>query len=175
MSGKSFFDRFGKTEASKPAARMQLVSWQEKGPYVNIKYALQWIAPDGTIRIPEQQEQHFKGLSFTAAGKEYGSCRELCARETEDSRIYLDVYGREVFEYKERFPCFDSYDYLYEHRYFRWFHILDGDRLCCVYCEDERPDTRVTEDLRFLRKGAWDEMKEINWQGCADENEEKSI
>lgn len=145
---------------------MQLVQRQLPGPYVNIEYTLQWVMPDGTVRIPEETTRKFSHVGiFRAAGKLYSSRSQLCARQTDaDGTRFLDIYDREVFACRERFPCFDSYDYLYEHRYYRWFFIRHMDTLTCVYCEDERPGVQVTEDIRFLRENCWKAIREAGWQ-----------
>ena len=83
-----------------------------------------------------------------------------------EDQLFRDVYGREVFAFRERFPCFDSYDYLYEHRYFRWFYIREGDSLYCVYYVDEQKTVKITDDVRRIEKrDAWESMRALNWQG----------
>ncbi len=143
---------------------MELVSWNKPGPYVDIKYAVQWKYDDDSIRIPEPSEENvFDGSSFSAAGKSYCSWQQLCAEESQNEYVFSDIYGREVFAYKERFPCFDSFDYLHENRYFRWFYIRQADKLCCVYLADGRGTVKVTEDVRFIKDDAWKAMQETKW------------
>lgn len=153
----------------KEIAKLQLVSQREKGPFVSIRYYVQWEYPDGTVRVPEESEMKFACPgSFTAAGKAYSSWQELCAvREDEYGQICRDIYGREVFAEWERFPCFDSYDYLYENRYYRWFYIREGDKLTCVYYKDEQKTIHVTEDVRRMRDRCWKAMQKANWQGAS--------
>lgn len=148
-------------------AKMELVSEQLPGPYVNIRYYVRWTMPDGTLRKPAPKERNFlyPGV-FTAGGKIYSNISQLCVEKLDQwGHICRDVYGREVFAEWERFPCFDSYDYLYEHRYYRWFYIRDNDRLICVYYEDEKKKITVTEDVKKLPDRCWKTMKELNWQG----------
>ena len=145
-------------------AKMELVSWNKPGPFVDIVYAVQWKLDDGSVRIPEAAEQTvFDGNSFFAAGKSYSSWQQLCAEQTGNTYVFIDKYRRQVFAYKERFPCFDSYDYLNENRYFRWFYIREAGRLCCVYLADGRGTVEVTEDVRFIKDEAWKAMQEANW------------
>lgn len=145
-------------------AKMELVSWNAPGPYVDIKYAVQWRLPDGSVRLPQPSEKTiFEGNSFSAAGKSYYAWQQLCSERTVKEEVFLDIYGREVFAWKERFPCFDSYDYLHENRYFRWFYIREAGRLCCVYLADGRGTVEVTEDVRFIKDEAWKAMQEANW------------
>ncbi len=42
------------------------------------------------------------------------------------SGIYVNEYGLYVFEYFRRYPCFDSYDYASENRYYQLFIISDS-------------------------------------------------
>lgn len=144
-------------------AKLQLTSQALPGPYVDIRYYAQWVYEDGTVRKPEESEVKFAYPGkFTAAGKEYSSWQELCT--VKEGRICRDIHGREVIVEWERFPCFDSYDYLYENRYYRWFYIREGDKLTCVYYVDEQKKILVTEDVWKIRERCWKAMKEANWQ-----------
>jgi len=148
-------------------AKMELVSEQLPGPYVNIRYYVRWTMPDGTLRKPEPKERNYvyPGI-FTAGGKDYCNISQLCAEKLDEwGHVCRDIYGRDVFAEWERFPCFDSYDYLYEHRYYRWFYIRDNDRLTCVYYEDEQKKITVTEDAVKIHDRCWKSMAEYNWQG----------
>ena len=65
---------------------------------------------------------------FEAGGKHYNSAKELRWQKTEIqdkfADVYKDVHGRWVMHYSERYPCFDSSDYLYEDRYYRYNLIV---------------------------------------------------
>ena len=168
MKMAEFFDKFRRKEEKEvPRAKLRLIQWQLPGPYVNIKYAVEWAMPDGSVRVPEEGERRSFGLrEFSAGGREYLSLNQLMAEELVESQIYKDVYGRSVFAFKERFPCFDSYDYLHENRYYRWFYVREGDTLSCVYYRDECDHVHVVDDLRYIdKKAAWEEMNESGWQG----------
>lgn len=150
----------------KKTATMHLLKEQLPGPYVNIRYYVQWRNPDGTVRKSEPEEKAFSYPGFfTAGGRVYTSVSQLCAKKLdEQGHVCRDVYGREVFAEWERFPCFDSYDYLYEHRYYRWFYIRNKDTLTCVYYEDEQKKITVTEDVNKLPRRCWEAMEAQKWQ-----------
>lgn len=98
---------------------------------------------------------------FFAAGKHYDSVSQLCLEEDLDTRRARDIHGREVLYLKERFPCFDSYDLLYENRYYRWFFIRQDNSLTRVYQIDGRDRVYVTEDVRNLENKCWEQMKKL--------------
>lgn len=112
------------------------------------------------IRKPETQKREFlQQTGFLAAGKAYRNVAQLSAQETEDDHFCRDIYGREVLCFWERFPCFDSYDYLYEDRYYRWFFIRQDDKVTLVYCADTQPGIEVTEDVQEISTKWWDEIQ----------------
>ena len=84
---------------------------------------------------------------FIAAGRRYISERQLTALKTETERVYTDAYGRTVLALRERFPCFDSYDALYEDRYYRWYFIVHDGALALVRTQDDRDEYTVTERI----------------------------
>ena len=147
-------------------AKLKLTTYQVPGPYVNIRYLVRWEGEDVSLRKPEEQKKEFcyPGL-FWAAGRVYHSWKDLCHKKLdEDGHVCRDIYGREVLAVWERFPCFDSYDYLYENRYYRWFFIREEDALTCVDYTDEQKRIKVTEDAGCIREKCWKLMKELNWQ-----------
>lgn len=83
---------------------------------------------------------------FTAAGKTYTSADQLKAQQCGEWE-YQDCYGRRVLYDRERFPCFDSHDLLYENRYFHTCLIQTGETWTCVKITDEEPEVRVIENL----------------------------
>lgn len=112
------------------------------------------------VRKPETVKKEFRHqIGFTAAGKVYKSVSQLTAFKSEDSHFCKDIYGREVLCFWERFPCFDSYDYLYEDRYYRWFFIRRDDKLTLVYSVDTRPKIEVTEDVQEISTKWWEEIQ----------------
>lgn len=125
---------------------------------------IEWVAPDGSVRIPEESSRDYRypGV-FMAAGKLYVSWKQLCVFTDESGYFARDIYGRDVFCMRERFPCFDSYDYANEHRYYRWFFIRTKDRLTRVYHADERRVIQVTEDVHSLENACIRKMQEQGW------------
>lgn len=122
-----------------------------------------WEASDGTVRVPEEKHKEFLYPGpFFAAGKAYVSWKELCV-EQEDSGLCRDTYGREVFCMSELFPCFDSYDYANEHRYYRWFFLREKGKLTRVYYADERYKIEVTEDVAALENNCREQLQSIGW------------
>lgn len=95
---------------------------------------------------------------FTAAGKVYLSLAQLRAKKLDEQEgvlyrgykipAYRDSYGRRVLYFRERFPCFDSYDSIHENRYYHWYAILHEGGVALVYTEDEKPGTQVQENYR---------------------------
>ena len=150
----------------KEKATMMLTSESLSKVYVSYAYGIQWKNPDGSIRTPEESKRAFPYPgAFQAGGRPYLSVNQLCAKKLdEDGHICQDVYGRDVFAEWERFPCFDSYDYLHEHRYYRWFYIRNNDQLTCVYYTDERNKIEVTEDVKKLPRRCWEAIDECKWQ-----------
>ena len=76
--------------------------------------------------------------AFEAAGKEYQRLSQLVVVESpKGAPWFQDIYGREGLHLTERFPCFDSYDYMYEDRYFHDLFICEKDRLTHLLVTDE--------------------------------------
>ena len=92
---------------------------------------------------------------FIAAGKPYLAVSQLKAKEEGELNgvlyrgfkvpQYRDVHGRRVLYFRERFPCFDSYDRLHENRYYHWYAIESDGKVTLVYTEDEKPGAQVHE------------------------------
>ena len=93
---------------------------------------------------------------FIAAGKPYLTVSQLKAKEEGELDgvfyrgfkvpQYRDAHGRRVLYFRERFPCFDSYDRLHENRFYHWYAIENEDKVTLVYTEDEKPGAQVHED-----------------------------
>ena len=117
------------------------------------------------VRTPESRTVTMPASGFTAAGKRYKDLGQLVRRRENGGSWATDAYGRNVLALAERFPCFDSSDYLYEDRYFRWFFLcLDG-KLTCVYHTDGADTVTVTEDVLDLEKECWAEMNKLECFG----------
>lgn len=87
----------------------------------------------------------FDGPDFVAGGKRYRSVNELFAVKTEDPFLRYDRYGRRVLCLRDRFPCFDEFDAMYENRFYRWSLIENRGTLTLVYTADDRDNARVVE------------------------------
>ena len=123
-----------------------------------------WASPDGNIRIPiERNRDFFYPGPFTAAGRIYPGWKALCFKLDESGYLATDIYGREVFCIMERFPCFDSYDYAHENRYYWWLFIKEKGKLTRIYHADGTHKIQVTEDVRNLEDKCWQQMKKMDW------------
>ena len=121
--------------------------------------ALEWVS-GGQVRIPRESSSTFQqGASLLAAGRLYAGTGLITAGKPPADGWTKDLYGRQVYCYQERFPCFDSYDYLHEKRCYRWFFIYQDGRLTRIYTEDEQPAVCVTEDVAFLENQFWEKLE----------------
>lgn len=110
---------------------------------------------------------------FKAAGKVYRSERELRALCGEEFRsgveldcwvgLCRDVHGREVLHVSRRFPTFDSWDLLYDKRYYHWYHIRHQGGLTLVYTSDDTDEVRITEALQPERSVHAGILREVGW------------
>lgn len=125
-----------------------------------------------SVRIPTEISRKFPYPgSFTVAGKTYESWQQLCQVETGTSGLYQDIYGRYVFYTSELFPCFDSYDFLYETRRYRWFFILGNGKLTRVYYTDEQKYIHVTEDVANIEDKCWGDLEKLSfWESQGAQN-----
>lgn len=123
-----------------------------------------------SVRIPQEKTVECEGMqSFTLGGKTYRNINHFI--HSDDEKTWTtDVYGRTVLCLKNRFPCFDSYDYLYEHRYYRWFFLREGNSLHRVFVTDERKKFYVTEDVARLENDCWKKMQELGYCQQTEEN-----
>ena len=60
-----------------------------------------------------------------------------------------------MLDMKERYPCFDSYDFATENRYFHWYLILSEGRMSQVYYDDGNGTGEITEDIEKLHYSAY--------------------
>ncbi len=112
------------------------------------------------VRVPSEITRIYALESgFTAAGKHYDRCEQLYAQADRRKIWCRDIYGREVLYLAERFPCFDSSDFLTENRFFRWFFLREGQRLTRVFYTDETDKIYVTEDVANLEHRCWQDME----------------
>lgn len=104
---------------------------------------------------------------FWAAGKEYRSLRQLWAYEISNGEYrtvkYIDCYKRTVIDACERFPCFDSYDYASENRYYHNCFIMDNNQLSYIYFSDNRRNkVTVIDDLDMIPGNVWRRL--VSWE-----------
>ena len=124
---------------------------------------IEWVSSNGSVREPEEETKTFAYPGpFTAAGKPYPNLKSLAVIKRNDL-LYKDIYGRPVVCVSERFPCFDSYDYANENRYYRWFFIREKGKLTRVYYADERPKVEVTEDVASLENRCREALQKAGW------------
>lgn len=113
-------------------------------------------------RIPNETTCVYKdGKRFVAAGRSYPNLKALTAVKREEPNWYKDIYGRDVLYFCNRFPCFDSYDYMTETRYYRWMFIFGDDTLTRVYHTDEQEEIFVTEDVRCIELDWWSKIQKL--------------
>lgn len=138
--------------------------------FVNEKRKVEWIdVKQGTLetaetlRMPKPEKTVHKGMhAFVAAGCRYKNITDLtCKERGGEYGRYRDSHGRNVLHIRERFPCFDSGDYLHENRYYHWVYLAVENRLYCVYYEDEGRQITVTEDVDTIDARVWRHMNEL--------------
>ena len=111
-----------------------------------------------TVREPDaQMVEYSKARKFSLGGKTYPNYRLFLKKL--DGEWGEDIYGRKVLCTKEKYPCFDSYDYLHENRYFRWYFIRVGNSVSQLFVADDRSKMYVTEDVQNIECWAWGRMK----------------
>jgi len=95
---------------------------------------------------------------FTICGKKYDAPKDLLHREEYEyigdwkypdcqMTVYRDIHGRRVLHLDEKFPCFDVWDSLYEHRYYHWYFVAHESGVAVAYTEDERDEISVVENM----------------------------
>lgn len=161
-----------------PAWRSDMIP-QAEGPGEKVTYPgfsggttrIRWVSRETdessqpvAVRIPEPTTRSAPLSDFRAAGRTYTAPRDM-TREwfTEDGVDWCyDIYGRRVLCLKEKFPCFDSSDFLYEKRYFRWFFLYENGKLTRVQHTDERGVVTVTEDVRDVENRWLQELQKLD-------------
>ena len=102
---------------------------------------------------------------FTVVGCCYKNLIQLnvAKQRSKSDHLYRDAYGRKMLYFKERYPCFDCFDYMTEDRYYHWYLFNIDDRLICVHYGDDTRWISVTEDVSNVRDEWLKEMKKIGW------------
>lgn len=116
------------------------------------------------IRNPQEKNRVYPfARGFTAAGKRYADLGELRAQSGGHPNWYRDIYGREVLCLAKHFPCFDCFDAVHEHRFYRWFFLREANALTRVYFADESEFIYVTEDVENVEDFCWEEMNRLGY------------
>lgn len=153
--------------AENDRAKVARVTKKPDTKFVQTDRLIDWISREADeqghpliCRTPQPKVNKFPKLAgFLAAGSYYLTLGSLTKTTVDkDKNLYRDHLGRLVLAVQERFPCFDSYDYEHENRYYRWFYLIHKERLTCVYYADESMAIEVTEDVRVINKRAWEAM-----------------
>lgn len=135
-----------------------------RGLYSTIR--LRWVDENDSerCRIPQPVSRVY-GIRkpFMAAGKRYRSLSQLLLKSPKGMPWCRDIYGREVLHLTERFPCFDSYDYMYENRYFHDLFIYEKDTLTHIAVTDEDDTFTLTEDARDVKPTVWREFQNLGY------------
>ncbi len=110
-----------------------------------------------SVREPEPVTRTMPMGEFMAADRQYAAPRKLAVQwfDRDGLQWCADIFGRRVLYGAERFPCFDSSDYLYEDRYYRWFFLFEDGRLTRVQYTDGQDAVTVTEDVRDIENRWW--------------------
>lgn len=131
-------------------------------PTVDMRWVSREMGEDGqpiSVRTPVESRMEYPKVGFIVAGKFYASLAQLTVKRDIYGIWCEDCYGREVFCVSERFPCFDSSDFLHENRFYRWFFLRENGKLWRIFSIDETPIVSVTKDVRMLENTCWTEMQ----------------
>lgn len=136
--------------------------------FVQERRFVDWVNLEDSMcdgRIPQPCIHKYSlGSGFRIGEMAYQSLSELCAEVLDqERRLYRDIYGRVFAEIRECFPCFDSFDYLNENRYYHWLYLTENGVLSLVYYEDEDEKVTVTEDVKEIEANVWREMVRLSW------------
>lgn len=134
--------------------------------FVETDMLLEWISPECSengeplvCRVPEPEKRKYHAC-FTAGGKKYRNIKQMTSRCMDAEKgLYKDSFGRNVILVKELFPCFDSFDYAAENRYYRWHFLIWKEKLICVHSADDSRIIEVTEDVAVLSGKVWESMQ----------------
>lgn len=131
---------------------------------------------DEFFRVPSALHTNYKnGQPFSAAGKKYLSCKQLCWNGEEEIWYrdpwghhemigkYWDVYGRKVLYFSIRFPAYDIYDKEYDDRFDRYYFLCEDEKLTLIHHADGCDGFGVTEDVDELDSTVWKRLKEQKW------------
>ena len=136
--------------------RTELISYST----VKVEWVSQETDGDGkpaVVREPKEVARECsKYAAFSLAGKKYLNLEGFLRKQ--DGEWGEDIYGRQVLCTREKYPCFDSNDWLYENRYYRWYFIREGNTVSQLFTADDREKIYVTEDVRNVEEWSWSRM-----------------
>lgn len=123
------------------------------------------------VREPEEVTREYsKSAAFSLAGKTYQNLEGFLRKQ--DGDWGEDIYGRQVLCTQEKYPCFDSYDWIHEDRYYRWYFIREGNAVSQLFAADDRDKIYVTEDVQNIEECSWRRMVVTGF--CQPPAQEKS-
>ena len=132
---------------------------------LKVEWASQETDTEGNpVVVREPKEVTRKYNSYTAfclAGKWYSNLDHFLQKQ--EGEWGEDIYGRRVLCTKTKYPCFDSYDFMYERRYFRWYYIRKGNSVSLLYSADDRKYIYVTEDVQNIEEWSWMRMRDTGF------------
>lgn len=152
--------------------------------FVGSAQSIRWVSTetnsDGqptAIRIPNESTRKFSYPgNFIADGKTYKNWAQLC-QEKPKSQGYTQISTEEMWSTTQNcFPCFDSFDYLYEKRRHRWFFLLGNGKMTRIVYADEQEKIHVTEDVANIETKCWNILKDLpfwNQESCTGEEQNR--
>lgn len=155
-------ERYGETDL------MLRLTKEPNQVYVEERRFVDWISQEEAPqfrRIPRPcRYKYAASVGFRVGEMEYRNVGELRNKVLDRERqLYCDIYGRIFAEERERFPCFDSFDYEAENRYYHWLYLTENGKLFLVYYEDGGGEITVTEDVGEIGAVSWHEMVRLGW------------
>ena len=72
-------------------------------------------------------------------------------------------HNRRIFHYSERFPCFDSADYLHERRRSHWIYLRLGRRLICLSYADQTAGLKIDPKVSYIPQSHRDAMEKAGF------------
>lgn len=159
---------YTKGKRNKPTRLVLRLTKEPNDAFVRQARFVDWVdLKDGaqTSRIPQPCTYKYSLRDgFQIGDVKYRSFSELRDKVLNEERhLYQDTHGRIFAEVRKRFPCFDSFDYANENRFYHWLYLTENGKISLVYYEDEREDITVTEDISKIESVVWGEMIYLGW------------
>lgn len=159
---------------SNPYSRPETMEWPNSpsgdwvASHISNSGDILWVNKGSSeSREPVPSKLRFlKGTPFLAAGRPYWTNVSLfVAKKTGPGygSWGTDCYGRKIYYWFERVPCFDSSDYLFDFRGSGHFWIFREESITHVCFPQDGPFIVVTEDTDTLAHVCWDPFEKA---GC---------